>query len=224
VTVALVIPPLVSWPSWQGDPAFAALLSVTLVPQALPLSIPAALGVAVLWAMRGKTVTWRRTGTVLAVSLGFSVAVWVVLEWMMPQSNQAFREMVAARLSDGRVVALEPGLNELGLSRLAQRSDPAAVRQYQLLWALCFASAPLGLLALGLARYIRRAVSAVLLAIALSNAYFAILWACTAVAARSAVPSSVPAWTPNALFLLVGCALLVPALRPQAALTDSHGP
>lgn len=205
VTVVLVLPPLLSWPRWRSDPGFTALLSVVLVPQALPVSIPAGLCVAVLWAMRGKAVTWRRVGTVLAIALAFTTVVWVVLEWMMPQANQGFRELVAARLSDGRVVTLERGLNELGLSRLGQRTDPAAVHQYRLLLALCFASVPVSLLALGLARHVRRAASAVALAIAVSNAYFAILFV-----------SSARVWTPNLIFLLVGCALLVRAERPKA--------
>ena len=210
-TIALVMPPLLQWPTWQRDPGFTAILSFTLVPQALPLSIPAALCVAVLWAMRGKVVTGRRVGTVLASALVFTAVVWIVLEWMMPLANQAFREMAAARVSNGRVVALEPGLNELGLSRLGQRSDPAAIRHHQLLWALCFASAPLSLLAFGLARYVRRAVSAIVLAIGLCNAYFAIMWA--SAAAGPAMRPSVPVWTANVVFLLIGSGLLMRAQR-----------
>ena len=92
-----------------------------------PLSIPAGLCVAVSWANRGKVVTWRRLGTLLTIVIAVTVVVWIVLEWMMPHGNQAFREMVAARLAvDGRALVLEPGLNELGLSRLGQRTDPAA--------------------------------------------------------------------------------------------------
>jgi hypothetical protein len=212
MTVALVIPPLLRWPSWRGDPAFTALLSVTLVPQALPLSIPAGLCVAVVWGMRGRAVTWRQAGTVLAVALASTAVVWFVLEWLMPQANQGFRELVAARLSGGRVVTLEPGLSELGLSRLGRRSDPAAVRQYQVLWALCCASVPLSLLALGLARYVKRGLSAVLLATALANAYLAILWARAGGPVEPAVSVSVAAWTPNVICVLVGCALL---MRPR---------
>jgi hypothetical protein len=215
VTIALLIPPLLQWPSWKGDPAFTALLFVTLVPQALPLSIPAGLCVAVMWAMRGRSVTRRQIGTVLAVALAFTAVVWVVLEWLMPQANQQFRELIVTRLSGGRVVTLEPGLSELGLSRLGQRGDPAAVRQYQLLWALCWASAPLSLLALGLARYVKRRVSAVLLAMALANAYFAMVWVRAASTFEPAVPFSVAAWTPNVLCVLAGCALLLRPQRPK---------
>jgi lipopolysaccharide export LptBFGC system permease protein LptF len=214
VTAALTLPPILRSASWQADPGFAARLVVLLVPQALPLSIPACLSLAVLWAMRARVVSWRRVSAVLAVALAFTAIVWVVLEWMMPNANQAFRELVAARISNGRVLTLTPGLNELGLSRLAQRTDPAAVRQYQLLWALCLASVPLSILALGLARFVRRAGTAVALATILWLAYFAILWMS---ASTRALPSPAAAWIPNAVFFLAGSALLVRAQRPKAS-------
>jgi lipopolysaccharide export LptBFGC system permease protein LptF len=218
VTIALVIPPLVNGHWWQGDVAFGARLSVTLVPQALPLSLPAGLCVAVLWARRGTRVTWRGLGTWLAIAIAFTLVVWVSLEWMTPQANRAFREMVAARLGvSGRTLALEPGMNEVGLSRLAQRSDPAAVHHYQLLWALCFAPASLSLLAFGLAGYVRRAASALALAMGLSLSYMASMWIIDALTAGSRLPSFVDAWVPNLMFVLVACGLLVRSLRTRVA-------
>ena len=83
--------------------------------------------------------------------------------------------------------------------------------------ALCCASAPLGLLAFGLAGHVRRAASAVVLAIVLSNSYFALMWVCAAIASGRNWPVPVPAWTPNVVFALVGSALLVRASRPTAA-------
>jgi len=217
LTGALVIPPLLGGRWWQHDPVFGALLSVTLVPQTLPLSIPAGLCVGVLWVMRGKAVTGRRLCTILALAMAFTAVVWMVLEWMMPQGNQVFREMAARRLAvDGHVLTLEPGLNELGLSRLGQRSDPAAVRQYYLLWALCFAAVPISLLASGLARYVRRAASAVALAISLSISYLGCTWVVATIPSGPPVPPSVLTWMPNMMFLLVACALLLQGRRRRA--------
>jgi hypothetical protein len=217
LTVALVIPPLLNRHWWHGDPVFGALLSVTLVPQALPLSLPAGLCVGVLWATRGKVVTWRRLCTILALAIAVIAVIWMVLEWIMPWANQLFREMVATRLAvDGRVLTLEPGLNELGLSRLGQRSDPAAVRHYHVLWALCFAAAPLSLSAFGLAGYVRRAASAVALAIALSIAYLAWMWAVASLSPAPPVPPFAQAWMPNMVLLLVACALLLRGQRRRA--------
>jgi hypothetical protein len=217
LTVALVLPPLLTWDWWRRDPVFGALVSVTLVPHALPLSIPAGLCVGMLWATRGKVVTWRRLCAVLAIAIAFTAVVWVVLEWMMPLANQGFREMVATRLAvDGRVPRLEPGLNELGLSRLGQRSDPVAVRHYHVLWALCFAAIPLSLLAVGLAGYVRRAASAVALAIGLSILYIACIWVLATIPSGPPLPAFVQAWMPNMAFLLVACALLVRGQRRRA--------
>ncbi|HET7697086.1 MAG TPA: LptF/LptG family permease [Vicinamibacterales bacterium] len=215
-TIPLIVPPLLSFPSWQADPAFGARLALILVPQALPLSIPAGLCVAVLWAMRGERVTWRRVGTVLAIGLIFTMVVWVVLEWMMPDANQAFRELIAARVAgDGRTLSIPRGLNELGLSRLGRRTDAAAVRQYHVLWALCCASVPLGLVACGLARHVRRAGPAAALAVGLAMFYFAVHWAWAVIASGSTLPIAVGAWMPNMTFFLMACVLLARAARSR---------
>ena len=217
LTVGLVIPPLSTGHWWKHGLLFGALLSVTLLPQALPLTIPAGLCVGVLCATRGERVTCRRLYRVLAIGIAFTAVAWMVLEWMMPQANQGFREMIAARLAvDGRVPRLEPGLNELGLSRLGQRSDPLAVHTYHMLWALCFAAIPLGLLALGLAGYVRRGASAVAVAIGLTISYIACMWVLAAIPSRPPVPPFVQAWMPNTVFLLVACALLLRGQRRSA--------
>ena len=207
-TGALVIPALTQW-SWSGpDAGFRAVLSLTLVPQALPLSIPVAMCVGVLWAARGSVANWTRLCTVLVIATMCTATVWVVLEWSMPQANQRFRELVAERIN-GRVVTIQPGLGELGLSRLGQRSDPAAVRHYHRRWALCFATLPLCLFALGLAGYVRRGASAVALSIALSFCYLAVMSMFERTPTGSFMPVFLQAWMPNFLFLLVASALLV---------------
>lgn len=221
LTVALVLPSLMRVPWRQGDLLFGALLSVTLVPQALPLSIPTALSVGVLWGARGKVATWDRLCAILALAIAFTVVVWGILEYMMPEANQAFRVMVAGRVA-GSVVRLEPGLSELGLSLLGQRSDFAAVRHYHVLWALCFASIPLSLLALGLARYVRGAAWAVVLAIALPISYIEGLRLLQSVPSGLRVPAVVLAWIPNIILLLAACALLLQGRRHR--LSDPIAP
>jgi hypothetical protein len=215
-TVALVLPALLSSRWWDGDVFFGAVLSLTLVPQALPLSIPAGLCVAVLLAGRGKEPNSRRLWTVLGLALLFTIVVWGVLEWAVPQGNQSFREMVAARLA-GREVKLEPGLNELGLSRLGRRSDPEAVWHYHVLWAISFAAVPLGLLAFGFARYVRRAPSAVALAIALFMSYSTCVWTFAERPLHTPLPLVVEAWLPNMAFLFVAGVVLLRHRRSSVA-------
>jgi lipopolysaccharide export LptBFGC system permease protein LptF len=219
-TGALVLPGLTQY-SWSGpDAGFRALLSITLVPQALPLSIPVAMCVGVLWAARGSVANRTRLCTVLVIAFMCTATVWVVLEWSMPQANQRFRELVAERIN-GRVVTIQPGLSELGLSRLGQRSDPAAVRHYHRRWALCFATLPLCLFALGLAGYVRRGASAVALAIALSFCYLAAMAVFERTPTGSVMPVFLRAWMPNVLFLLIACALL---LRSGLSRARPHTP
>ena len=202
LTIALVLPPLLNQPGWSVDPLLGARLAVTLIPQALPLSIPAGLCIGVLWANRGYAATRRRLLMVLTLAFVCTGIVWVLLERVVPDANQMFRETMAAQLSAGRVVQLERGLNELGLSNLGQRSDPAALRLYHLLWALCFAAIPLSVVALGLARYVRRAVSAVAGALAVSLGYMACVWALAEVTPPLPLSPPVSAWLPNIVFLL----------------------
>jgi lipopolysaccharide export LptBFGC system permease protein LptF len=218
LTVTLVLPPLFPF-FWKLDPLCAALVSVTLVPQALPLSLPAGLCVGVLWAMRGKAVTWRRLSTVLSIAIALAAVVWMVLEWMMPQGNQGFRELMAVRLAvDGHVPRLTPGLNELGLSRLGQRSDPAAIHHYHVLWALCFAAVPLSLLACGLAGYVRRSAPAIALAVGLSILYAEWMRVWAEIPSEPRVLPFMQAWVPNIVLLLLACALIWKGPR------HGHGP
>jgi len=207
-TVALMLPALLSSRWWDGDVYFGAALSLTLVPQALPLSIPAGLCVAVLLAGRGREPSSRRLWTVLGLALLFTIVVWGVMEWAVPESNQNFRELMAARLA-GREVTLERGLNELGLSRLGRRSDPEAVWHYHVLWAICFAAVPLSLLSYGAARYVRRAASAVALAIALFMTYTTCVWSFAERPAQAPLSLVVQAWLPNMACLFVAGVLLV---------------
>ena len=100
-TIALVLPPLSDsamvgrrCPLWRGS--FRSLS----VPQALPLSIPAGLCVAVLLggAREGTELSAVVERCLGSLSL-FTTVVLGVLEWAVPQGNQSFREMMAARLA-----------------------------------------------------------------------------------------------------------------------------
>jgi hypothetical protein len=133
--------------------------------------------------------------------------VWSMLEWGVPAGNQRFRELVAARLGDGRTVQLDPGLNELGLSRLAQRTDAPAVRHSRLLWALCFASGPLAIFAFGIAARVRRFSTALALGLATCLAYIFVMFGLDE-SLRDGMLRVVAAWVPNVLLFVAGVLLL----------------
>jgi hypothetical protein len=209
MTMLLVLPPL------RGLNAhFGIGIIPLLVPQALPLSLPVALCVGVLCGARGHRTRWSHLLIVLAlaaVSTGVAVGI---IEWLIPAANQAFRELIFARLSGSpRNVHLERGLNELGFSGLVARNDPAALRQLQLLCAIAFASVPMSLTALGLAGYVRRAPVAASLGIVVSAGYVALMFLTDAAVVRSTGWSLLMLWLPNLLLLCVGALLNARSLR-----------
>ena len=206
MTIALTLPPLIDF-RWRGSPAERALLVVLLIPQALPLTIPAGVSLGTLCARRGRRPTARAIVAFLFIAGVATFGVWAVMEWGLPAANQRFRELIFAQLGDGAVVNLDPGMNELGLSRLSQRTDAAAVQHSRLLWALCFATAPLGIFALGLAARVRRLGPAVAISLVASIAYIFTMFGLDE-ALRDGVLRTIAAWLPNILFTLAGALML----------------
>jgi lipopolysaccharide export LptBFGC system permease protein LptF len=201
-TFVMTMPPLLSELSSQGGWAFRMMLALLLIPQALPLSIPAAVCFGILSAMRGHRVTRRDLYGVLTIAALASAAVWVLMDSGIPRANQAFRELVFEQLT-GQRAHLDPGLNELGFSGLSQRADPVAMRLYHLWSALSLASLPLSLLALSVAQRIRGATAAVFLALVAVVVYFTVLWVSDHYLRGGAALPILIVWAPNALFLAV---------------------
>lgn len=211
-TATLLLPPLLDQRAWKGDWANRSILALLLVPQALPLSIPAAMCFGIFYAMRAGRATRREISVVLTVAVLASGVAWALMEWGLPRANQAFRELLQAQLTGGRRVHLEPGLNELGLSRLGRRTDAIAVGHYHLLWALCFASIPLSVFAVSVSERVRGALAAVALGFATLVLYYAALQASDSyLSAPGAFPTL--AWAPNALFLIAGVGLIARSRR-----------
>jgi hypothetical protein len=215
-TCLLLAPPLLRDVPGSWSRTERAILALILIPQAVPLSFPAAVCVGVLCAMRARRITARHLSIVLIVGAMASACAWIMLEWGTPRANQQFRELVIARVTDGRTVHIEPGLNEMGLSRLGQRTDGEAIRHYHLLWALCFATIPLGVFALGMAGTIRRLAPAVLLAFAAPLGYIMAMMAFDNLSHGTLLQVIAAVWAPNALFLCAGLIALV-SRRTQPA-------
>ena len=217
MTALMIVPPMVDF-RWDGGPLDRVRLILFLVPQALPLSIPSGVCGGIMCAMRGRPAGARQIAGILAVATVATFAVWTTLEWGVPAGNQAFREFLAARLGDSRPVHLEPGLNELGLSRLSQRTDARAVHHTRLLWALCFATGPLALFSLGLARVVRHLAVAFVFSLSAIVTYWAIMAGIDA-ALRAGSFGGAGAWAGNILFMAAGVLLLRQGRRssPRAA-------
>jgi hypothetical protein len=215
-TTALTLPPLLSYAVLPGDWPFRALLALLLIPQALPLSIPAAACIGIVYAMRAHRATRRDLYGVLMIALLASAAAWLLMDWGIPRANQAFRELVYAQLT-GRSVHLDPGLSELGLSGLSRRTDPVAIRIYHLWWALSCASFPLSVFALSIAQRIRGGIAAVSWALVAIVLYYTVLWLSDSYLRGGAALPILIVWTSNALFLAAALGLM-PRWRREAAI------
>ena len=219
MTALMVVPPMLDF-KWDGGPLEKLRLILLFVPQALPLSIPTGICVGVLCAMRGRRTSLRHVAAVMAIAAVATFAVWTMLEWGVPAGNQAFREILAARLGDGRPINLDPGLNELGLAQLSQRTDARAVQHSRLLWAICFATGPLALFSLGIAGVVRRFSAAMAISVTSIVLYWAFM-ASIDEALREGALRGAGAWAANGLFMLAGVLMLrygqkIFRLKPEA--------
>ena len=206
MTALMVAPPMASFTPFGG--AWARIqLMLLLVPQALPISIPNGICIGIVCAMRGRRASARHLAAVLAIAAVATIVVWTMLEWGIPAGNQEFRETIATHLNGGQHVDLEPGLNELGLSRLARRTDARAIRAYQLFWAICLATPPFAVFALGIAALVRRFVAALALGVATTAAYWLFLNAVDE-PFRAGMVLALVIWVPNVTFLALGALML----------------
>jgi hypothetical protein len=99
------------------------MLAITLVPQAIPLSLPLAVafGLATAWPKHSnRRVMLRRAAVIGLVGM---VSALATMEWLVPAGNQAFREIVFRRMHADRIPAetihLPRGIGERSLSELA---------------------------------------------------------------------------------------------------------
>ncbi|HEU4995605.1 MAG TPA: hypothetical protein VFT29_12335, partial [Gemmatimonadaceae bacterium] len=200
VTVLLVLPPLLDgFPGILTGKTRHVMLALTLIPQALPISIPIGVCIGIMSAIRARTLTRRDLLVTMTIGGTAACIVAAVIEWGLPWGNQTFRDMAIAAVTDGRIVHVEPGLNELGFSGLARRTDVAALRHYHLLWALSFAAIPLALFTLAVGARVRFVPARAALIVGTLFAYYSILWVSDS-SLRQGTPVPV-VWAPNVVFL-----------------------
>ena len=214
VTLLLALPPLLDGVHLNRATVRQLTFAVTLIPQALPISIPIGVCIGIMSAFRARALTRRDYLVTLTIGFAAACLVGTVIEWGLPWGNHTFREMTIAAVTDGRIVHVEPGLNELGFSGLARRTDVAAVRHYHLLWALSFAAIPLALFTLGVAARTRRMAARAFLILVTVFAYYAVLWLSDS-SLRQGVPVLV-AWAPNAVFFAASLILIWRQSPPRA--------
>jgi lipopolysaccharide export LptBFGC system permease protein LptF len=204
VTIPLLMMPLSQFhEAMDGDRALGLRVILYLVPQALVVGLPIGLACGILMGLRDGRATPRARRPVLAIALVGSMLMFIVLGWVVPEANQAFRELLSGR----RVVR---GVNELTLAALWTRRLGFALHMRL---ALAAAPAFLAVFAFSVAAAARGRWLAMASGLAAVVAYYS----CYAIlpapipALSLWVPAVLAAWTPNLILALA--TFVVPCAR-----------
>ena len=199
VTIPFVLVPLSHLHTAMSTVHSIALVAF-IVPQALPISVPIGLAFGILFGVRQATATARVRRSILAITIVCSGIMFIVLGWIVPETNQAFRELSAAR----RVMR---GVNELTLGELWGRGLwlPLHIRV-----ALAASPLILGLFAFSIAAAAKARSRALVVGLAAVVGYYSCLWILVAPAAELAPwPAAQAVWTPNLIFAIATAGLLL---------------
>jgi lipopolysaccharide export LptBFGC system permease protein LptF len=211
LTGVLILPPLINSPDWRLSGLPAARLAIYLVPQAVPLALPLGLMSGILFGLRDYVPTRRVQWTIAVLAIGCSAAAFVILAWLLPAGNQAFRELMAGQ-------RLLRGMNELTLRELAA-TDLVQIRRlitaettsrfafaFHSRLALAFAPLMLSLFSLGIAhrsRHEHGRLTMSLTTLIMSFAYYVLLYGARAEFNAGWLPPMVAGWGPNLVVLAI---------------------
>jgi hypothetical protein len=201
-------------PAWNSLSHHGHRLAIflALVPQALSVALPMGVVFGVLCGLRGRVATPRVRQAIVGLTIVSSLVMIVFIGWILPISNQVFREVTFG----GR---LARGTNELTIVELWHEARnrvviPVITSRYAFEFhfrlALAFAPLALGLFSLGIATARRKAFGMLTIgAFALVScfAYYTLLYytRLTYYArpdVRDHSSAIVAAWGPNVAFLL----------------------
>jgi lipopolysaccharide export LptBFGC system permease protein LptF len=221
------MPPLLRFPLAISNPQTI----LYLMPQALVLAVPMGFTVGVFYGLRGRVVSRRLMGAVMACAIVVSFACLAMFAWILPSANQEFRQVVFGQVSGNDGVVMK-GVNELTLGELSERigayrrtgivrrdgqvldSDPRELAySYHQRWALSCATLILSVFALATTQRMVTGWAAGLGALGSVLIYYVLLWTGRAGALQRNLPAFVGAWLPNALFVLVCVAVIAAASR-----------
>lgn len=230
----LILPPVLESP---GRPGIGVLRTIVLLaPQSLGLVLPAALLVAIPTGFRGTARPRLTIARGLALGVVCAVATFVVINQVMPDANQAWREEVRAQFGGGTAFTLERGPNELAFHELSERIDrlrlmPGHARlartlehTYQMRLMLAMIAVPLGIFGVAMALSIRGPIRAVLAGIAATIVYVSVLFPLEYAGLRlmkqfEAIPPAVVVWAPALAFLIVSAVVLRRSMRRALAIS-----
>lgn len=122
VGVPLIVAPLASFPQSTVKRAFL----VYLIPQALPLVLPAGVTFGVALGLSGMARSRQTARDVLRLALGVATLSFVIVGWLMPAANQAFRQAMFVEAGGRGVVSKGP--SEMSFSELSREAASQEAR------------------------------------------------------------------------------------------------
>ena len=123
LTVALMVPSLLSGRLFTQHPG----LALYLVPQAIPLGIPIALAIGIVWGWSMRPTGRAMLRQVVVVGTAGVLISLATMEWLVPAANDGFRVSLSTLLAPtGRTVNISRGTGERSLSELAALIRPAS--------------------------------------------------------------------------------------------------
>jgi hypothetical protein len=213
-------------------PANRRTLVLSLIPQALTVSIPIGLTIGIALGLARQRVSARLAAAVAAVAVMISIGSVANVGWILPNANQTFRVAMwegVERLSGHQnllPVKLERGEPELTFGELAERihkygaSPPGSWEwwranslrlHYHTRWSLAFASLALTLFSTSLAASTRRRWVVGAGAVAAIIGYYIILYVGRGFVLRGDLSPPIAAWLGNLVTLMVTGFLVVRA-------------
>jgi lipopolysaccharide export LptBFGC system permease protein LptF len=191
--------------------------------------MPLALFVGVVCALWRRSVTTRVRRTISVLAAATSLALFFIINGLVPASGEAFRETLAARAElEGRQYVLERGPMELSLLEvrrqalsLERESRPRQAGRLLLTFhqRISLAAAPLALTLLAFGLSHARARMAATIAVTACTVFVAWMFAASnmdrAMLSHEWVAIAL-AWFPQALLVATGMGLLTVRLKPRA--------
>jgi len=202
-----------------------ALLTIYLIPSILPLSTASAALLAIVCGGRER-LTRKLTAAVLTAGFVCSIVMFADMAWVVPDSNQAFRELIFSEIRAREGLGpLVRGDNEMSMSELRQQIvlEPDNARRhafaftYHARWSLAFGPLVLAGLALLLMASMRRTAPRAVVACALCVGYW-LAFLSSRGAMRAGFPVVLAAWLPNLIFL--GVCLIAAAIAAWRSKTS----
>jgi hypothetical protein len=220
LTMALALPPYFQ----SGDSRPTLLLALTLVPQALAVSVPMALMLGIALGVGGRASSRRLWLALALLALVCSIGSFLNLGWLTPAANQEFRVEMFRAVAPGPP-APERDDSELTLGELRRAITQPALASlrpggyewtsvnrrrlgYHTRWSLSFAT--IALVVPLLAFTVQRQRSRLVLGMAVVCGwlgYYTLLYFSRQSALNGELPVVVGAWLPNVVLFLVAAGL-----------------